>query len=121
MKRRTKENNQGFSITPQEGEEEKPRLRKIMLDFEEEGVIISAYDLHTIEKVTRFVERPRAHWEWGIAINKDMEKSQFVLRTDIYFWYPTERTRNVKWTQIIEMLQSSGLNLINLLPVQQLL
>lgn len=93
-------------------EEDQGRLFKTVIHFAEEGVLISAFDLHTIEKDTRFVEKPKAHWEFGITINKGMEQSQFVKKTDISMWYNSEEVRDEKYDRMIEILESEGLNVI---------
>lgn len=94
--------------------DDKPkRLKKTMINFEEEGISISAYDLHTIEKDMRFVEKPRAHWEYGITINKGLLPGQHITKTDISMWYIDEEVRDEKMKKILEILESEGLNVIN--------
>lgn len=93
-------------------DEQDKRLKKTVISFREEGLVISAYDLRTIEKDMRFVEKPRAHWEWGIAINKGLESGQFVKKADIYMWYNSEEVRNVKYERMLKILESEGLRII---------
>lgn len=95
------------------GEEQK-RLRKTVINFLDEGIVISAYDLHTIEKDMRFVEKPKAHWEFGISVNKGLEPSQFVRKVDISIWYLTEEVRDEKWDKLMTILESEGLSVINI-------
>lgn len=95
------------------GEEQK-RLRKTVINFSDEGIVISAYDLHTIEKDMRFVEKPKAHWEFGISINKGLEPGQFVRKVDISIWYLTEEVRDEKWDKLMTILESEGLSVINI-------
>lgn len=97
-----------------EGDDEKARLSKTMIMFKEEGVMISSWDLHTMEKDTRFVEKPKAHWEYGIAINKGLNPSQFINKTDIFFWYQKEEVRDEKFEKILEILKIEGLNVIEI-------
>lgn len=93
-------------------DDEHKRLEKTVISFREEGIVISAYDLHTIEKDIRFVEKPKAHWEWGIAINKGLESGQFVKKADIYMWYNSEEVRDEKYERLLKLLESEGLNII---------
>lgn len=94
------------------GEEEKKRLSKTVLHFKDFGVTISAYDLHTIEPDMRFVEKPKAHWEFGITINKGLTPGQFITKTDISFWFMTEEARDEKMERLLELLKAEGLNVI---------
>ena len=95
------------------GEEQK-RLKKTVINFSDDGIVISAYDLHTLEKDMRFVEKPTAHWEFGITINKGLETGQFVRKTDVSLWYSTEEVRDEKWEKLMTILESEGLSVINI-------
>ena len=96
------------------GGEEQKRLKKTVIHFSDDGIVISAYDLHTIEKDMRFVEKPTAHWEFGITINKGLEQSQFVKKSDVSMWYSTEELRDEKWKKLMTILESEGLSVINI-------
>lgn len=96
------------------GGEEQKRLKKTVIHFSDDGIVISAYDLHTIEKDMRFVEKPTAHWEFGITINKGLEPGQFVRKTDVSLWYSTEEVRDEKWKKLMTILESEGLSVINI-------
>ena len=96
------------------GGEEQKRLKKTVIHFLDDGIVISAYDLHTIEKDMRFVEKPTAHWEFGITINKGLEPGQFVRKTDVSLWYSTEEVRDEKWEKLMTILESEGLSVINI-------
>lgn len=102
------------SSESEEENETKSRLSKTMINFKEEGIIISSWDLHTLEKDIRFVEKPKAHWEFGIVINKGLNQGQFINKTDIYFWYQNEEFRDKKFNEIIEILKIEGLNVIEI-------
>lgn len=95
-------------------DDEHKRLKKTVISFQEEGIVISAYDLHTIEKDMRFVEKPKAHWEWGIAINKGLESGQFVKKADIYMWYESVEIRDKKYDRLMKILESEGLSVIEI-------
>lgn len=97
-----------------EEDDEQKRLKKTMINFQEEGVIISSWDLHTIEKDMRFVEKPKAHWEFGITINKGLTPNQYITKTDLSMWYNTEEVRDNKWDKLIELLKIEGLNVIEI-------
>ncbi len=93
-------------------EDEPKRLKKTMINFGEEGIVISAYDLNCIEKDMRFVEKPTAHWEFGITINKGLNPGQFINKTDLSMWYIKEEVRDRKWDRLMELLKLEGLNVI---------
>lgn len=93
-------------------EDERKRLKKTVINFSEEGIVISAYDLHTIEKDMRFVEKPKAHFEFGITINKGLVPGQFITKTDLSIWYMTEEVRDKKWDRLMKLLESEGLSVI---------
>ena len=106
----SEDNNKPQSVI--QADDEHKRLKKTVISFQEEGIVISAYDLHTIEKDMRFVEKPKAHWEWGIAINKGLESGQIKKKADIYMWYNSEEVRDEKYERLLKLLESEGLNII---------
>jgi len=95
-------------------EEEPKRLKKLMINFQEEGISISAYDLHTIEEDMRFLEKPKAHWEYGITINKGLTPGNFITKTDLSMWYITEKVRDEKMEKLLEILKTEGLSVIEI-------
>lgn len=102
------------NTTDESEDEEQKRLKKTMISFNEEGIVISAYDLHSIEKDMRFVEKPNAHWEFGITINKGLTPGQFINKIDLSMWYMKEEVRDEKWEKLMELLKIEGLNVIEI-------
>lgn len=100
------------NTTDESEDEEQKRLKKTMISFNEEGIVISAYDLNCIEKDMRFVDKPTAHWEFGITINKGLNPGQFINKTDLSMWYMKEEVRDRKWDRLMELLKLEGLNVI---------
>lgn len=96
-----------------EDDEDKRKLLKTMISFNEGEIIISAYDLHTIEKDIKFVEKPKAHFEYGISINKGLTPGQYITKTDISLWYLHEDTRDEKYEKVMEILKREGLKVID--------
>jgi len=95
-------------------EEQQRLLFKTMINFVEEGIVLSAADLHSIEKQQRFVERPTPHFEYGIIINKGVQQSQFAKRTDVELWYVKEEVRDRHFDKMLETLTQEGINVINI-------
>lgn len=89
-------------------------LKRTVVSFRDEGIIMSVYDLHTIEKDMRFVEHPKAHWEWGIVINKGLEPSQFVRKTDVAMWYQSEAVRDQRYDKMLSTLATEGLTIVEI-------
>lgn len=89
-------------------------LTKIVIHFQDEGIVISAWDLHTIEKDIQFVEKPKAHWEFGITINKGLTPNQYITKTDLSMWYITEKVRDEKWDKLMNSLKIEGLSVIEI-------
>ena len=108
------EEDDDFADEAEEEDDEPKRLKKTMITFQDEGVSISAWDLHTIEKDTRFVEKPKAHWEFGITINKGLTPNQYIAKTDLSMWYITEEVRDLKWDKLMELLKLEGLSVIEI-------
>lgn len=96
-------------------EDKKQRLLfKTMINFVDEGIVISAADLHSMEKEQKFVERPTPHFEYGIIINKGVQQSQFAKRTDVELWYVKEEVRDRHYDKMLETLTQEGINVINI-------
>ena len=92
-------------------DEEKFYVRN-MLEFGEDGLMISLFGIETIEKDMRFVENPNAHWEYGITINKGMEPSVRYPKTDISVWQYTQEKRDRDWELLMMQLVDSGFKVI---------
>jgi hypothetical protein len=113
-KKKMKTGSKGDLFDDKEDKNEPKRLKKTMINFQEEGVSISAYDLHTIEKDTMFVEKPKAHWEYGIIINKGLTPGNFITKIDLSMWYISEKVRDEKMKKLLEILKIEGLSVIEI-------
>ena len=94
-------------------EEEKRLLSKVMINFEDEGITMTAWELSSLEKDMRFVEKPKAHWEFGIAINRGLTAGQFINKTDVYLWYNSEEVRDAHYQNILRTLEENGIRVIS--------
>jgi len=97
----------------EEEDEEGDRYKKSMLALET-GVVINIFDIQSIDIDIRFVEKPSAHWEYGITINKGVLPSSFVKRVDISVWYSTPELRDMKYESLLSKLEESGFNIIKM-------
>lgn len=97
----------------EENGEQQTRLRRTMLYFKEIGLLMSAYELHTVEKTREWNDNPYyPGFRHGIAINKDIQPGQFVNKVDIDIWYEKEKVRDEKWEKLMEVLKTEGIQMI---------
>lgn len=95
-------------------EEKDKRLSRTMLNFKDSGVVLSASEVRSIEKVHKFEDKPKSHIEYGIAINKGVTPSQQVSKTDVYLWYLKEEVRDRAWELMMNTLSDEGMNFIDI-------
>lgn len=93
---------------------EEKQVIKTVIHFENFGLVISIWDLATITKDMRFVEKPKAHWQYGITINKDMEVSMRYPVVDKSLWFEDEYTRDKCYDNIMKKLDELGFKVISL-------
>lgn len=98
----------------EEPEEEKERYIRLMITIKDAGVTMPLYSLDSIEKDERFVDRPKAHFEFGIVINRGMLPSVRCPRVDVEIWYNTVEKRDERLAEIIENLEKEGVKVIGL-------
>ena len=93
-------------------DEEKQRYIRSMINFDDVGISMSLFGIESIEKDIQFVEKPKAHWEYGITINKGMTSSMRFPKVDVSVWFLTEKMRDDRWTSMLERLKKEGFNVI---------
>lgn len=89
------------------------KLKKTMICLYD-NIIISAYDIHTIEKEIRFFEKPKAHFEYGIILNKNLEENQYVTKSNIDCWFLKEEVRDKYWNELKKELGEKGLKILEI-------
>lgn len=100
-----------------EGKEDEQDVKfvKLMLRLKE-GLTMSLFEISSIEKDMRFAESKwggGCRWEYGIVINKGIEKTQRYPRTDLSFWYLTEEVRDKRYNEILTALLEVGVEFID--------
>lgn len=95
-------------------DEERKAINKTVINFREEGIVIAAHDIHSIEKETKFADKPKAHFEYGIVINKGLNQSQYINKINLSMWYMKEDVRDKKFEKIMTILESEGLKVIEI-------
>lgn len=94
-----------------EGQEEGYIVRN-MLHIPELGFSINLSGIETIDKSFRVFESVNGTGEvkpqFGIVLNKDMEKSMRYPRTNVEFWFNSEEVRDDRYKRIIQRLSCAG-------------
>lgn len=89
---------------------------KTMLYIPELGFSISLTGIETIDKSFRVYESINGTGDikpqWGIILNKDMDKSIRFPRTNIDFWFNSEELRDKIYQKIVNKLNEAGYNFV---------
>lgn len=97
----------------EEGDEEDDMLIKRMIYLTQFDMAINIYGIETIVKDRRFVEKPSAHFEHGIVINKGMEPSMRFPNVDIEAWFLDEEYRDIQYQSLLEKLEENGFDILS--------
>lgn len=99
------------NATTDEGQEDGYIVRN-MLHIPELGFSINLSGIETIDKSFRVFESVNGTGEvkpqFGIVLNKDMEKSMRYPRTNVEFWFNSEEVRDDRYKRIIQRLSCAG-------------
>lgn len=93
-------------------DDDEDKVWKMMLRLDDFDVTISLFGIECIEKKERFVEKPKARWQFGIAINGGIEQSQRYPKTDLYAWYEKQETRDKRYEYLLELLEEYGIKIL---------
>lgn len=89
---------------------------RTMLHIPELGFSISLFGIETIDKSFRVYESINGTGavkpQYGIILNKDMEKSMRYPRTNVEFWFDNEKVRDKRYDKIISRLKDVGYRFI---------
>lgn len=104
-------NGEFFDIDDRKDDEDLDIVRT-MLHIPELGFSISLFGIETIDKSFRVYESINGTGDvkpqYGIILNKDMEKSMRYPRTNIDFWFDDEKVRDKCYNKIISRLKDAG-------------
>lgn len=93
-------------------EEDKKYIRSVVY-FEDFGTFISLFDIITVDKDMRFIETPRARWQYGITINKGIEASPRIPVVNKSVWFEKEDYRDKRFKTLMEKLEDLGFKVVN--------
>ena len=91
-------------------EDEKKHLRKVLLNFLDFEKIINVTSIKSISKNKRFIENPRAKWEFGIVVNKDIVTKS---NQNIEAWYNTKEQRDERLADLLQALEELDYSVIS--------
>lgn len=97
---------------PSKDEDDEEKVWKMMLRLDDFDATISMFGIECIEKKERFVEKPKARWQFGIAINGGMEPSQRYPKTDLYAWYEKQEVRDKRYEYLLGLLEEYGIKIL---------
>lgn len=104
------------TVIDNENEEDEVVIRT-MLHIPELGFTISLFGIETIDKTFRVYESINGTGDvkpqYGIVINRDMEKSMRYPRTNVEFWFDTEEIRDKRYNKLIKRLEDAGFKFID--------
>lgn len=104
-------NGEFFDVDDRKDDEDLDIVRT-MLHIPELGFSISLFGIETIDKSFRVYESINGTGDvkpqYGIILNKDMEKSMRYPRTNIEFWFDDEKIRDKRYSKIISRLKDAG-------------
>lgn len=104
-------NDEFFDVDDRKDDEDLDIVRT-MLHIPELGFSISLFGIETIDKSFRVYESINGTGDikpqYGIILNKDMEKSMRYPRTNIEFWFDDEKVRDKRYSKIISRLKEAG-------------
>lgn len=108
-------NDEFFDVDDRKDDEDLDIVRT-MLHIPELGFSISLFGIETIDKSFRVYESINGTSDvkpqYGIILNKDMEKSMRYPRTNIEFWFDDEKVRDKRYNKIISRLKDAGYRFI---------
>lgn len=95
--------------TDDEEVEEKIRTMIRLDDF---NTTLSIWAIESIEKKSRFIEKPNPRWQFGIVINAGIEQSARFPKVDIDAWYEREEIRDQKYELLLAKLETYGFKIL---------
>lgn len=108
-------NDEFFDVDDRKDDEDLDIVRT-MLHIPELGFSISLFGIETIDKSFRVYESINGTGDikpqYGIILNKDMEKSMRYPRTNIEFWFDDEKVRDKRYNNIMSRLKDAGYKFI---------
>lgn len=108
-------NDEFFAVDDRKDDEDLDIVRT-MLHIPELGFSISLFGIETIDKSFRVYESINGTGDvkpqYGIILNKDMEKSIRYPRTNIEFWFDDDKVRDKCYSKIISRLKDAGYRFI---------
>lgn len=100
------------------GEEEdgKPQYIKTAISIPDAGIVLLLQDVNSIEKTFKLQSSDyypdRVTPLYGIVINRAIEPSMRIPKTDIELWYEREEVRDQRYEKMLKALKEAGFKFI---------
>lgn len=101
-----------------DSEEDEPKdptknvICRVMIEFGR--TMLNIYQVQTIDRFEEFVEKPEAHWEYGIVINQGFTPSVQTPKTDIKQMWENEAGRDRAYEKLKEILEHAGILILKI-------
>lgn len=99
-----------FEDDDEEENETETKVFKTMISLGDFS--IDLFGIYSIVKEMRFVEKPKAHFQHGITINKGVQLSVRFPLVDVSIWFENESFRDEKHAALMKALEDIGFNII---------
>lgn len=95
-------------------DEDEDKSYRTMFRLDDFDATISMFGIECIERKMRFVEKPKARWQYGIVINGGMEPSVRYPKTNLEAWFEKEEKRDERYEYLLQKLSEYKINVIKL-------
>jgi len=113
-KKRTKKFVTLDSLTDSDEDEDEDKPYRTMFRLDDFDATIYMFGIECIERKMRFVEKPKARWQYGIVINGGMEPSMRYPKTNLEAWFEKEEKRDERYEYLLQKLSEYKINVIKL-------
>lgn len=102
----------------EEDENGKPQYIKTVISIPDAGIVLSLQDVNSIEKTFKLQSSDyypdRVTTLYGIVINRAIEPSMRIPKTDIELWYEREEVRDQRYEKMLKALKEAGFKFIEI-------
>lgn len=92
------------------------KYKRPMLHLTDFGIMLGLYEIASVEKDRQFTESQwggGCRWQYGIIINKGIEKSQKYPKVNVSIWFESEEVRDKRYDDLYAALEEAGIIFIN--------
>lgn len=93
-------------------DDEKVVIRR-MIRLDDFNTVLALSDIESVEKISRFIEKPTPRYQFGIGINSGIEKCPRFPKVDIEAWYEKMELRDKRFEELMKKLEEYGYKILN--------